>query len=398
MNGQPTYHRLKIKALASLVLVIILFHPVKGQDLTSSTNLYIPAGLEFHLDGDFTNSGFIQNQGSFFVSGNWINATVYQGLGTVILNGASEQNFSNNENAVFHLMIDGTGTKHIVGKLPISNKLSLFSGIVTITDDDTLFLAETASVAGGSSESYVDGAFTYEGTGYKFFPIGKNGNYLPIELLNVTGINPITSLEAFENPPPINAPPSIGVYSRVYWQRKNIKGTFTGSPLVIGYPIPDTYTNRHVINVLQSEALDKPFSDMGDVDVSFGGDLSKVVSESNLTGNVFLIGTSIPIGGIPGEFYLSTSLSPHASNTDNQLVKIFGNQLVEENFHLMVFNRWGLLVFESTSLHSMITTGWDGRRKGNGDLLPSGAYPFVLRAVTTTGETFEKKGMISIVN
>jgi hypothetical protein len=392
------HHSIKIKELVSLVLALLLFHSIKAQDLTNSTNLYIPAGLEFHLDGDFANSGFIQNQGSFFVSGNWRNTNVYQGLGTVTLNGTREQDFSNNENAVFHLVIDGTGTKHIVNKLPITNKLSLFSGIVRITEVDTILLSTTATVAGGSFTSYIDGAFTNEGTGFKFFPIGKNGSYFPVEMLNVTGINPVISLEVFENPPPIQGPPAIGVYSRVYWQRKNIKGTFTGSPIVTGYPVPEDYTNRHVIELLQSESFNQPFTTMGNVTVSFGEELAKIVSGTNLTGNIFLIGTGIPAGGIPGEFYLSTSLSPRAVNTDNQFVKIFGNKLVNENFHLMVYNRWGLLVYETTSLESMIQTGWDGRRNGDGELLPSGGYPYVLRAVTKDGEEVEKKGMISIVN
>jgi hypothetical protein len=79
------------------------------------------------------------------------------------------------------------------------------------------------------------------------------------------------------------------------------------------------------------------------------------------------------------------------------VIKIFGNKLAEENFQLLVYNRWGLMVFETSSLQQMLHTGWDGRHK-SGDILPAGAYPFVMRGVSKTGETIEKKGIISIVN
>jgi gliding motility-associated-like protein len=124
--------------------------------------------------------------------------------------------------------------------------------------------------------------------------------------------------------------------------------------------------------------------------------VDKVTSENSTAGRVFVLGESVPPTGIQGEFYLSTSLSPRASNTDNQFVKVFGNQLTEGNFQLHVFNRWGLMVFETTSLTNMITKGWDGRHKG--EYLPTGSYPFILKATTITGEIIERKGMISIIN
>ena len=79
-------------------------------------------------------------------------------------------------------------------------------------------------------------------------------------------------------------------------------------------------------------------------------------------------------------------------------MRIFGNQLSEESFHFMVYNRWGLMIYEDRSLSSMMTRGWDGRRHGTGEQLPAGVYPYVLKAKTKTGEWFEAKGVISIVN
>jgi hypothetical protein len=367
-----------------------------GQDLTNQTNIFIPQGIEFHLDGNFTNEGFLQNQGSFFISGNWNNTNVYQGSGSVTLNGDLDQNFFNNRNAVFHLIADGIGPKIINGFVPISNQLDLTLGIVAVADADTLLIANGANIEGGSTLSYVEGALTHIGSGYKFFPIGKNGGYYPTELLNVTGITPVNEMEVFEISTRPNVPGGVTVFSTTYWQRKTISGTFLGSPLSIGYTIPDDYTNRHVIDILQSDALDNDFAILGNTRVEYNDPIPMVISDNAATRNVFILGESIPVDGIPGEFYLSTTLSPVASNTDNRYVKVFGNQLANSDFQFRVFNRWGLMVYETSSLEDMLQVGWDGRHKG--DHLPSGAYPFILKAVTKTGDVIEKKGVISIIN
>lgn len=369
---------------------------LQAQTLTNATNIFIPEGLEVHLDGDLKSEGFIQNQGSFFVSGNWSNSNVYQGIGKVILNGDVPQNFFNNKNAVHHLVVDGAGPKNIQDKLPITNRMDLILGVVNVTDIDTLLLATNATIGGGSTESFVDGALTCEGIGYKFFPIGKNGNYYPVELLNITGINPVSEFEVFEDLPAINIPSSLDLYSDVFWQRKSISGTFISSPLSLGYPIPDDYTNRHQIDILQSEALDQEFSILNNTRVAYETGVDKVISDNGSTGRIFVLGESIPVDGIPGEFYLSTSLSPRASDPDNRLVKVFGNKLVEGNFQFLVYNRWGLMVYENTSLQDMILKGWDGRHKG--EYLPSGAYPYILKAMTKTGDKIERKGVVSIIH
>lgn len=397
-EGKPYRHF--FHSLRNSVLLSALALPISSvaQDIINQTNLYVPTGLELHVDGDFANEGFVQNQGNFFVSGNWKNANVYQGVGTIILNGTGAQSFFSNKNPVDHLVIDGTGPIRINDLLPITSQLDLLNGIVVVTDADTLSMAQGASVSGGSPESHVDGEFTYAGTGYKFFPIGKNGNYNPVEMLDITGINPVTSVEVFENLPAIQSPPLITLYQKIYWERKTIAGTFTNSPIAIGFQIPDNYTNRHVIEIVEGEDLGAVFSALRGVSVSYDPVLDKVISDDGLTKNVFVIGESTPSGGIPGEFYFSTSLSPQASNPDNRAIKIFGDQLIDDSFHFLVYNRWGKIVFETTSLGNMILSGWDGRSQNGGDLLPSGAYPYLLQAVTKTGTFFEKKGIISIIN
>ena len=75
--------------------------------------------------------------------------------------------------------------------------------------------------------------------------------------------------------------------------------------------------------------------------------------------------------------------------TDNRVLRVYG--YVIQSMQFMVFNQWGEKVFESTNQNS----GWDGTYKGKGQ--PSGVYIYLLRFTTTTGETKEMKGSVSLI-
>ena len=51
---------------------------VIAQNLTNQTNIYISPGLDVYFDGDVTNQGFLQQQGNFSFTGNWLNENIYQ--------------------------------------------------------------------------------------------------------------------------------------------------------------------------------------------------------------------------------------------------------------------------------------------------------------------------------
>jgi len=382
----------------SIVPIILLYnHALHGQGLINQTNFYIPQDIEVHVDGDFQNDGFVQNQGNFSLTGNWQNNNVYQGLGTINLVGRSQQNFFNNKNEVHTLIVNGIGPKRIQDRLLISKTLQLRMGILTVTDADTLRMANGAVITDASTQSFVDGAFTHEGTGYKFYPIGKNGKFHPVELLDQSGINLAVEMEVFENVPALDLPASGSLFSTVYWQRSTVDGSFENSSISLGHSMPDNYTDRHALDIFQSDALTAPFTAVGNVSVEYGADIDKVTSGNPSAGSFFVIGQLLTPGGLPGQFYLSTSLSPSASDPDNRLVKIFGDQLQEENFQFIVYNRWGLKVFEAASLADMISIGWDGHQQSSGEMLPSGAYPYFFRATNKAGDPLEQKGIISII-
>jgi hypothetical protein len=392
MNGIKRYCIWIILACVTLPQL-----PLRGQDLTNQTNIYIGQDLEIYFDGNIANEGFLQQQGIFSFTGHWTNTGAYQGNGTLAAVGSNLQTITNNRQTVAGFRADGAGDKRILGLMPIARSFELLSGKVFTTSTDTLLLQQNAVVSGGSETSYVDGPLFSAGTGYKFFPVGKNEHYNPVELSDITGINPVLSLEVFQNVPTLQVPPRVTYFSDIYWKRSQVSGTFTGTPVTIHYDLPDRYTDSHVVEILQGSALNEPFTNLDDVSVAFQDGLDDVMTQDLLTGKLFLIGSSIPIGGVEGEFYFSTSLSPRASNEENSAIKVFGNKLIDEDFLFKVYNRWGLLVFESSSLQDMIDKGWDGTRQNGGDHVPAGVYPYLFKARTKTGAVLEKKGVITVV-
>lgn len=63
-----------------------------------------------------------------------------------------------------------------------------------------------------------------------------------------------------------------------------------------------------------------------------------------------------------------------------------------ENYHLEIFNKWGILIFESKD----ISIGWDGYYKG--ELLKEGVYIWKITGTFNNGKPFNKLGTVMLVH
>ncbi|MGC3948152.1 MAG: gliding motility-associated C-terminal domain-containing protein [Chryseolinea sp.] len=360
----------------------------------NTSNLYVGSEAEVHVDGSVSNSGFVQNQGEMVVSGDWLNTNIYQGLGRLTLAGNTTQRLSNNGNSFYSLRINSVGFIDWQDQVIIDNLLDLSSGIVRVSDPSSLTLAPAATVAGGSTTSFVEGPMIVRGTGYKFLPIGKNGGYYPVEFLDVSGIDPVVKVEAFDDVPAFRLEGYGRVKSNVYWQQTVLSGTFSGSPVALGYNLPDATGNAFA--VYQSPAQTELFTDAGNTSLSNSNGLEKITTSSAITESFLVIGERVVVAPGSEQFYFPTSISPEATDPNNRSVRVFGEQLTDDEFLFIVFNRWGQQVFESRSLEYMSTTGWSGQQQAGGTLA-SGGYPYMLKGRFKNGESLQQKGMISIV-
>ncbi len=72
-------------------------------------------------------------------------------------------------------------------------------------------------------------------------------------------------------------------------------------------------------------------------------------------------------------FYLPSAFIPESDIAENRVFKPIGNSISEENYEMLIFDRWGQLVF--VSRHPEY--GWDGRINGNP--APQGTYSYSIK-------------------
>jgi hypothetical protein len=93
--------------------------------------------------------------------------------------------------------------------------------------------------------------------------------------------------------------------------------------------------------------------------------------------------------------YVPNIFSPNATNPENQKFRIYGDNLAPDNFKILVYNKWGNLVYESTDLVDTKTNGWDGGSK------IEGVYTYVIVGKFKNGKDVNEskfnKGTFSLI-
>ena len=149
----------------------------------------------------------------------------------------------------------------------------------------------------------------------------------------------------------------------------------------------------------------------------------------NTTGNVFISNNKVASHGQEGEYYLTVKdkvtkctttktgqliyipgvekeaiklfvpnvLSPNETDENNQTLRVYGEDISTKEFIFEVYNRWGEIVYSTTSRNDARNIGWNGNRHNTGELLESGSYTYKVKGVYVTGETFNKIGYATLV-
>jgi len=89
----------------------------------------------------------------------------------------------------------------------------------------------------------------------------------------------------------------------------------------------------------------------------------------------------------PNIFY-PTAFTPNSDDLNDHF-RVFGQYVA--GFELMIFNRWGELLFTTTDMES----GWDGTYKGQE--MPEGTYSFVAHITDSAGRTFKRSGSVLLL-
>ncbi len=93
------------------------------------------------------------------------------------------------------------------------------------------------------------------------------------------------------------------------------------------------------------------------------------------------------VSGECQDIYVPTGFSPNGDN-NNDMFFVFGEM---KEMHLVVYNRWGQIVFESWDK----MTGWDG--KHNGKPVQSGVYAYKFSATDSRNKPIFKSGNMTVI-
>lgn len=89
--------------------------------------------------------------------------------------------------------------------------------------------------------------------------------------------------------------------------------------------------------------------------------------------------------------YIPNAFTPDGDGLNDIFIPV-GQELDNDAYHLIIFNRWGQIVFETQDANK----GWDGRdRKGN--MAPIGTYTWVLQYRETGSYIKKKTGTVNLI-
>jgi gliding motility-associated-like protein len=86
------------------------------------------------------------------------------------------------------------------------------------------------------------------------------------------------------------------------------------------------------------------------------------------------------------------AFSPNAALEEDREFRIYSEGIVNDGYKLLIFNRWGEVIFTSYSQEE----GWNGKMK-NGSNAPAGAYFWVLEFSDFVGNTYAQQGTVTLL-
>lgn len=92
------------------------------------------------------------------------------------------------------------------------------------------------------------------------------------------------------------------------------------------------------------------------------------------------------------QLFPPNAFSPNASTEEDREFRIYSEGVAEDGYLLLIFNRWGEMVFESNSQQ----IGWNGKIK-NDNYAPAGVYTWALQYNDFRGEKHKQQGAVSLI-
>lgn len=370
-----------------------------GQGIYSNALVKVEEMTFVKIMGNITNAGQLQNNGTIAVTGNLRNQMHYQdSLGEIRLIGPVNQEINFHGDSVSHLIVRGGGEKILSDSLYISNRLRLDEGIINTENGSYLQVNENTIIEGGGFDSFVSGSLFREGTGDLFFPIGRYGYYYPVELQAVEGNNLVIGLAYYEpNPSPLPGTNVSRVSSARYWELSRERGEYEGGLITLLFDPLDSIQNLETAVIAEADSVSTRFRSLGASLQTGSRSEGTVTSETAALASVFAIAEEI-VDPAQGILYVPNAFSPtSATEEDDRYLRVYGENITPEGFVFKVYNKWGAVVYETTSFQEANLVGWNGLHYKNATELPSGVYTYLVNGRYAGGNPFSETGTVTLL-
>ncbi len=380
---------------------------------SAENNGRIENNNQFIVDGDIQNQGDFFNLGNISLSGDWVNSGMYNGtMGGFTMTGDDMQRVFNNDLLISELIINSNDTVVLEGNMvEVEDLIDFRSGVLKTAGSNQLIIDNTADVRVPTpGSSYFEGRLILEGgseltdapdetdTQFKLFPLGANGRYAPITFSSIQENDFYQLAVTFITPNSrVPEPDStlIGVSDESLYHVEVVTPGIESALVEVGFVDENldesSFTLINPINadikspvVAIATAPEGPFTTLGGDTLTF----ETIISEEEL----FLadgIDKYVAVALAPRipdhvDVFIPEAFSPVASDPINRALRVFGIGIREDNFRMVVFNRYNNVVYETTELNEATSIGWDGRLK-NGNDAPRGLYFCVVNLLRENG-------------
>lgn len=374
-----------------------MLNPALAQTFVQEGKLYLHTNSKVTIKGEVHNKGSITNEGLLSVSGDWHNASSYtSSSGTIALTGNTDtQTFFHNQQAVYHLTIAGSGDVRLAGDVTVEGKLVLLEGIVTPEAEARLILAEKAVVEGGATNAYINGKMYHTGLGRKFYPVGKNGQYAPVTLDQVSGDHPVTGVEFYDKSFSAQRVAEIQLTEdKFFWDIVSLSGKFEGSPITLDMAVSDPILlEEEKLIIAGSNDLKEGFETLDKAKVQIRGERYIFSSSLPVQSRYITIGAQEDQIQEYQRLYIPNVLSPLAADPEDKAVKVYSENIADKSFQWTIWDNWGHIVYTTNSYEQASATGWQGNYGQKGEALP-GTYKYLVKGIFKNGQTFSRAGSI----
>jgi hypothetical protein len=339
----------------------------------------------------------MSNRGELSLYGSWHNSGNYEAGGKVRLLASGNAEINHNSQAFNRLSIENGGLIQLSSNISVQDVLTLESGILRAWNGESVILEAGALLDGGGPDAYIEASLRQTATtGELYFPVGLGGRYQPLRLLDIGGGNPLLQVSLQEpNPDPRPGPQLDRVSEARYWRVEHLDGTYEGARVSLQVGVSSIFEELTGLVVVAAPEVSGTFINLGIADRARLSADGVLISDQATHLPVIAVGRSAAFS-IEGQVLIPNAFAPDGSNELDRRLTVFAVNLDPENFVFRIFNRWGQLVYETTSLEEARQQGWNGINQQTGQPAQFGVYAYYLEGFFEDGRPAGEKGTITL--